>query len=131
MFRTALAVLILLAIGCEGPAGPTGPQGSQGREGPQGPAGPQGPPGALIYTISGTIDSNGIGGGTLPEVKEYPPIVSCYISSDGQFWLLVDQTASSDWNAVGCTIQKHPNGRYTVQIYNAPPGWYFYIVMAQ
>lgn len=113
MFRAALAVLMLLAIGCEGPAGP------------------QGPPGALIHTISGTVASNGIGSGTLPEVNEYPPIVSCYISSDGQFRLLVDQTAPADWNVVGCTIQKHPNGRYTVQVYNAPPGWYFYIVMAQ
>ena len=96
MFRAALAVLMLLAIGCEGPAGP------------------QGPPGALIHTISGTVASNGIGSGTLPEVNEYPPIVSCYISSDGQFRLLVDQTAPADWNVVGCTIQKHPNGRYTV-----------------
>ena len=131
MFRAALAVLMLLSVGCEGPAGPTGPSGPQGSQGPGGPAGPQGPPGALIYTISGTVDSNGIGSGTLPEIEEYPPIVSCYISSDGQFWLLVDQTAPSDWNVVGCTIQQHPNSRYTVQVYNAPPGWYFYIVMAQ
>lgn len=44
------SILLIPAMGCEGPEGPTGPAGSQGSQGEQGPQGPEGPPGtANVY----------------------------------------------------------------------------------
>jgi len=39
-------LLLLMAMGCEGPAGPEGPIGERGPQGPMGERGPQGPAGA-------------------------------------------------------------------------------------
>ena len=75
------------------------------------------------------MDAAGLGWATLPPDTEHPPVATCYISETGEFWLLVDQTPPlMDPPLVGCTIQTHTDRSFTIQVYNAPPSWFYYIV---
>jgi hypothetical protein len=73
-----LALLPLTLAACEGSAGPTGPEGPPG-------------PGTLIV-FSGTLDSEGFAGHTLPSEAgdtDQLPSATCWISDDGIVWAQV------------------------------------------
>lgn len=126
----ALPMVLFTLVACEGPQGPegpTGPQGPQGEQGPVGPEGPAGEPGAQRYTVSGTIDSEGTGGGVMPVGSiDDPPSISCYISDtqSGPYLEVATDTSSG----VSCGIGENSSGELSVLITGAPSGWYYWIV---
>ncbi|MEX2530782.1 MAG: hypothetical protein WD960_08415 [Gemmatimonadota bacterium] len=134
MRGTAMVLSLILIIGagaCEGPTGPEGPQGPQGEMGPPGPEGPEGPAGegALVFSADGQIGQSGSVTVALPvEVVAGVglPSVSCYVSSDGQTWLMIDHTPASEFSSF-CGITGVATGEPGVTIINAPSGYYYWI----
>jgi hypothetical protein len=140
-----VATMLLAAamlVACEGPMGPEGPQGPEGPEGvmgPRGPAGEQGPPGAdgqdgsgaLVYVAEGTLNSQGSAAVGLPAsvVAEFGlPVVSCWISSTGNTWLLVDALPPSEGSPF-CGIAGSTTQDPAVVISSSSgfSGWFYFI----
>lgn len=115
-------------MGQQGPAGPAGPQGAQGLPGPQGPAGAAGTGTRLNYY--GVINSSGSAVALLPyeagSDPSMPPAIACYMSSNGQTWLVVGDAYSSTSSYCGAVFS---GGRWSVVLNRGIPGWYAAMVV--
>jgi hypothetical protein len=129
MFRTPIArlsamlLLSLSLMACEGPAGPQGPVG------PAGPAGPQGPPGAggaTRYFGSGQLDGQGSATRALPSgvgSATNLPVVTCYVSDNVNGPWLAIATAEGRICGVGWT-----GSQVAIVISGAPVRWFYQFV---
>jgi len=122
--RTAALVLSLaLTAACKGADGAAGPAGVPG---PQGPAGAEGP--GTRITFTGTIDANGTGAAQLPAAAGSAvnlPAIGCYVSDDGQTWLVVAFDSSAE---IACAVTAGAGG-LVAGVIGAPPGWRYTIVV--
>lgn len=125
--RTAtLALALVVATACKGADGAAGPQGPQGPVGPQGPQGESGNGARIVF--SGIVDANGEAARQLPPEAGSTaslPVLSCYLSDDGQTWLTVAVDTNS---GTACAIGAAGNGLAAVMI-GAPPGWRYQFVV--
>ena len=126
-----MLVAATLLVGCTGDAGPVGPQGPKGDTGAAGPQGPEGPPGpGTRLTNTGTIDASGSVVLPLPEGAgglDNLPVMTCYISLDGQVWTPVTDDVVSIVDDTSCGLSENDAGLFSVVLVNVPAGWLYFI----
>lgn len=77
--------------------------------------------------MSGIIGADGTASVTTRTNLDAPPVLSCYISPDGQNWYAVDQSAA---NVASCGFYVNPDGSVTIMLAQAPVGWQVIFVVA-
>lgn len=120
-----LGMALVGVISCKGADGATGPAGPQGEQGPQGTPAPEG---ATVYTVTGSIASDGTARVDLPAMIGASgdlPALSCYISDDRVTWLAVAEDVSA---GLACGINEHGT-ELQVVIVGAVGFGYFYFAI--
>jgi hypothetical protein len=122
-----LCVMLVVLAACEGPAGPMGPAGPQGPQGPQGLPGAAGAPG--VGTRATFVQTIGLSRSVTVELPTAVgtdptkiPALSCYVSSDGQTWLGVNDGYSG--TAPYCGVQFNASSRWVAVMNQGPAGWF-------
>lgn len=119
MKRLAL-VLVLALVACEGPVGPAGPQGEAGLMGEAGPG--------TRWVHTGTVNSTGGASVELPAAAgtiNDPPLLGCYVSDEGDTWLVV---ATDTYSDITCGIGESGGGLFAA-IVGAPAFWFWRVVV--
>jgi hypothetical protein len=108
-------------------------------EGPMGPAGIPGPGTRLV--LNATANNAGTAVVNLPPeagTLDDPPVVACYISSNGQFWSIIAFDSDSDTDVetgtdfagfFGCFLDQGPGNTILVVAEPIPPGWLLRVVV--
>ena len=108
-------------------------------EGPMGPAGASGPGTRLV--LDGTANGSGIAAVDLPAeagTLDDPPVIACYISSNGSSWVIIAFDIDTDTDVetgtdfagfLGCFLDPGPANNISVVAEGVPPGWLLRVVI--
>ena len=108
-------------------------------EGPMGPAGAPGPGTRLV--LNGTANGSGIASVELPADAgdlTNPPVVACYISSNGASWIIIAFDIDTDTDVetgtnvagfLGCFLDPGTANNISVVAEGVPPGWLLRVVV--
>ena len=123
-FCLIATLALVLATACKGADGATGPEGPQG---PAGPAGEEGP--GTRITFTGVIGTSGGAVAVLPPAAGTAanlPALACYISEDGQTWLVLAVDTNAD---AACGIGANAAGQLAAVMTGVPVGWRYTFVV--